>query len=215
MNSDFSQISLTRSRTIVLTGAGISKSAGIPTFEEFPKLRDVLNLEYFRQNYDEFWHTLKQLKKMIEDKKPTVSHTLLANQKNWLIVTMNIDSLHQKAGTNRLIEVHGNLEKVVCTHCCHKYPFEVVYDDLYCNECGGKLKPMVALYGEKVELYHIVMQEIKLYSDVLIIGTSFKTNFADQFRIAAEKLKKRIHIFNTDADEELMEYLIEQESSFF
>ena len=213
MNSDFLQDSLTRSRTIVLTGAGISKSAGIPTFEEFPELREVLTLEYFQQHYFEFWHTLKQLKKRVEGKNPTVAHTLLASKKNWLIVTMNIDSLHQKAGTEKLIEVHGNLEKVVCTNCCHKHPFEVVYDNIYCKDCGGRLKPMVALYGEDVKLYNIVMQEIKLYSDVLIIGTSFKTNFADQFRIAAEKLKKRIHIFNTDADEELMEYLIEYESS--
>jgi NAD-dependent deacetylase len=83
-------------------------------FEEFPKLRKILTLEYFEQNYENFWNTIKQLKKTIENKKPTIAHRLIANQKEWLVVTMNIDSLHQKAGTEKLIEVHGNLENIVC-----------------------------------------------------------------------------------------------------
>ena len=202
-------------RTIVLTGAGISKSAGIPTFEEFPQLREVLKLSYFEQCYNDFWNVLKYLKTTIKDKKPTTAHKLLAGKQDWLIVTMNIDSLHKKAGTEKLYEIHGNLEEVTCTKCLKKYDFNVAYDSIYCKECGGRLKPSVALYGEDVPLYKTIMKEIKLYNNVIIIGTSFKTCFASDFKTAAEKLGKNIKIFNKNADVELSEYLIDLETSLF
>ena len=198
-------------RTIVLTGAGISHSAGIPTFEAYPKLRDVLTLDYYRKDYFEFWKIVKELQLTIADKKPTTAHQLLANKPEWLIVTMNIDSLHEKAGTKRLVEVHGNLEHVVCIKCGKEYPFSVVDSTLCCEECGGKLRPKIALYGENIKLYNSVMQDINLYSTVIIIGTSFTTNFAAEFKRAAEELGKNLVIFNKNADHQLIDYLCEEE----
>lgn len=218
MQEDFMQNAFQnggKKRTIVLTGAGISQSAGIPTFDEFPELREVLTLEYFNKNFKEFWTEVIKLQKSVAGKRPTMAHTLLANQRDWRIVTMNIDSLHQKARTKNLLEVHGNLEKVACTHCSREFSFANVFESLYCPKCGGKLRPKVVLYGDKdVPGYKTAMQDIKLYSTVIIIGTSFKTNFADQFRFAAEALKKEIHIFNRNADEQLTDYLTDLECSF-
>ena len=198
-------------RTIVLTGAGISSSAGIPTFEENPKLRDILTLDYFRKDYLEFWKIVKELQQTIVSKQPTIAHKLLSNKQEWLIVTMNIDSLHTKAGTKRLVEVHGNLERVVCIKCGKEYPFSIVDSTLCCEECGGKLRPKIALYGENIKLYNSVMQDINLYSTVIIIGTSFTTNFAEEFKRAAEELGKKLIIFNENADSQVLDYLCEEE----
>jgi NAD-dependent deacetylase len=200
-------------RTIVLTGAGISHSAGIPTYEEFPKLRNILTMDFYRKDYFEFWRILAEFQKTIADKQPTMAHKLLANKPDWRIVTMNIDSLHTKAGTKNVVEVHGNLEHVVCTKCGKEYPFDIVDSQLSCEECGGKLRPKVALYGENVKLYNTVMQDINLYSTVIIIGTSFTTNFAEEFKRAAEELEKELIIFNENADSQLLDYLCEQEFS--
>ena len=204
-----------RKRTIVLTGAGISSQAGIPTFEEKPEYRDILDLEYFNQNFEDFWKKVIQFQKFVEGKNPTIAHNLLANKMDWPIVTMNIDSLHEKAGTQNLIEVHGNLKTVSCTKCNQKYPFAKVNDGLYCSKCGGRLRPDIALYGDQnIPGYKLAMQEMALCSTVLIVGTSFKTNFADQFYDAAKALSKEIIIFNQNVDEELTEYLLDIETRF-
>lgn len=203
--------SVGRKSTIVLTGAGISKAAGIPTFEEIPRLREYLTVDCFNNNYEEFWQEIKLIKKIVEGKEPTVAHNLLASKKDWQIVTMNIDSLHKKAGTSKLTEVHGNLETVTCTKCHKVYPFKNAGIELYCPKCGGKIKPNIALYGENVEVYKTVMKQLQIYTDVIIIGTSFMTGFASEFRDAANELGKNIRLFNTNANEELTEFMLEQE----
>ena len=199
-------------RTIVLTGAGISKSAGIPTFEEFPDLREVFSLDYYQNHYEDFWQTLVALQYRVADKQPTTAHKLLASKEDWMIITMNIDSLHEVAGTKKYLEVHGNLKQVYCAQCNKYHPFEVVRDDFYCPSCQGFLKSTISLYGEDVPAYQDAMKAIQIYDRVIIIGTSFKTGFANEFYEAAKKLEKDILIFNRDADEELTEFLIGLES---
>ena len=110
-------------KIIAFTGAGISKSAGIPTFEEVPGLKDKLSID-FKQNHPiEFTKTIKQLIANFRHKKPTKAHNILALF-NVPIITMNIDCLHTKAGSKKVFEIHGNYkdnnivlygEKMLCS----------------------------------------------------------------------------------------------------
>lgn len=204
----------THKGTCVLTGAGISVAAGIPTFNDRPELRNLFSLSFFNKDFKEFWKRTIELQESLAGKEPTTAHKLLAAQQDWRIITMNIDSLHEKAQTAKLLEVHGNFKNVICTGCRKEYPFEQVYSSLYCPICGARIRPKIALYGDEViPEYNIAMKQLDLCSTVIIIGTSYKTNFADQFRVAAKEKKKTILEFNKNADEQLEEYLCDLEFS--
>ena len=95
---------------IAFTGAGISKSAGIPTFEEVPNIKEKLSVEFKIKNPIEFAKVINSLKESVISKQPTRAHKVLAYFQI-PIITMNIDCLHQKAGSKNVIEIHGNVEK--------------------------------------------------------------------------------------------------------
>lgn len=85
-------------KVIAFTGAGISKSAGIPTFEEVDGLKEMLSVEFKKARPIEFREATNLLKSNVKDKEPTIAHKVLAEY-NIPIITMNIDGLHQKAGS--------------------------------------------------------------------------------------------------------------------
>lgn len=201
------QISAGNGKTICLTGAGCSQSAGIPTFAEQPGLRDKLSVEYMRTNYYDFFKTIQMLKKAIDGKEPTTAHKLIAQQKDWRVITMNIDSLHEKAGTIAL-EVHRNLKNVICSGCKRRHSIATIDTSYYCPSCGAKLQSPIWLYGDgNIPEYKTATQMLQLASTVIIIGTSFETGFSSEFLRIAKELGKEIHIFNENADAQLTEYL--------
>ena len=201
-----------KEKILVFTGAGISKSAGIPTFEETPNIREKLSLDFFNEHYEEFWNTVKKLQENIVGKKPTLAHELLAEE-DYLIITMNIDRLHTLAGSKRTIEVHGNLEKIQCTKCGREYPFNYIYESLTCEECNSNMRPQIALYGDtEISAYNTALQILKLYAckKVMIIGTSYNTGFAYEFYKLAQSLNCTIIEMNENADEQLTDFLVKQ-----
>lgn len=199
---------------LILTGAGISANAGIPTFDDIPEMRDVLSLEFFNRYYDEFWNKVKSFERQLQNVKPTMAHQLLA-EKEFEIITMNLDGLHSLAGSKNVIEVHGNMQKVDCINpnCKKEYPFEFVRNHSVCNECRSKLKPRIVLYGENSNQYKSAFEKLFTYAgkDFLIIGTSFKNEFPTKMQEQAQKLKCNVYIFNEDADEEILEYIMTNE----
>jgi len=199
-------------KRVVLTGAGISKNAGIPTFEENPGIRDILTLDCLHNQYELLWETVKKLRDATLGKEPTLAHKVLADH-NCTIITMNVDGLHQKAGSKSVLEVHGNLDKVECMGCKKELPIDCVYEDLFCPECHSKLRPKVALYGDSALKYSTAMQILRLNAgqDVLIVGTSYNTKFAYDFREYAMICDCKVYEFNTNADEELVNYFVNAE----
>ena len=146
---------------IALTGAGISKSAGIPTFQEFPDIRDKLSVYYKKSHPREFDETMETLKKNCSGKSPTKAHFALAKYKI-PIITMNIDGLHSAAGTDYVLEIHGNVDKnnVVL------YGQSINYADESINlvyKCGSFCKSN------------------NIDGILIIIGTSMQTQFANYF----------------------------------
>jgi NAD-dependent deacetylase len=153
------------SGTIALTGAGISVPSGIPDFRspgegiwEKVNPMEVAHIEAFRHDPARFWGFYRERLQMLGDKQPNGAHEALADlERRGLlegVITQNIDTLHTKAGSERVIEVHGSIRTASCQGCGHRFPMEDV-EALFgedgaaiCSECGGHVKPDVVLFGE-------------------------------------------------------------------
>ncbi|MGZ5313940.1 MAG: SIR2 family NAD-dependent protein deacylase, partial [Solirubrobacterales bacterium] len=151
--------------TVALTGAGISVPSGIPDFRspgtgiwEKVDPMEVAHIDAFRRDPARFWGFYRPRFQMLGDVEPNDAHRALAElERRGLIegvITQNIDRLHRKAGSERLVEVHGTIDTSSCFDCGQSYKLEQVeelFDDrgaAVCQECSGNVKPDVVLFGE-------------------------------------------------------------------
>jgi NAD-dependent deacetylase len=150
--------------TVALTGAGISVPSGIPDFRspgtglwENVDPMEVAHLDVFLNDPGRFWSYYRPRFGMLSDKEPNPAHRALAQlEKRGMldaVITQNIDTLHRKAGSRKVIEVHGTIETGSCWTCKAGYPLDAVqamFDDdgVARCDCGGPVKPDVVLFGE-------------------------------------------------------------------
>jgi NAD-dependent deacetylase len=151
--------------TVALTGAGISVPSGIPDFRspgeglwEKVDPMEVAHIDAFRRDPARFWSFYRPRLHSLGDVEPNGAHEALAQleQRGLLeaVITQNIDTLHQKAGSQRVIEVHGSIRTASCQSCGAEYPLaevEALFGDdgaAACSDCGGPVKPDVVLFGE-------------------------------------------------------------------
>jgi NAD-dependent deacetylase len=151
--------------TVALTGAGISVPSGIPDFRspgtglwENVDPMEVAHIDVFRRDPKRFWAYYRPRFGMLSEKQPNAAHAALAEleSKGLLdaVITQNIDRLHRKAGSERVIEVHGTIETSSCLDCGASYALDLVdalFDDegvARCDGCSGPVKPDVVLFGE-------------------------------------------------------------------
>jgi NAD-dependent deacetylase len=182
-------------RTVALTGAGISVPSGIPDFRspgtglwEKVDPMEVAHIEVFHRDPRRFWSYYRPRFGMLDDKQPNRAHDVLAELESRgmldAVITQNIDRLHRKAGSRRIIEVHGTIETSSCVSCSASYPLAEV-EDLFdsegvarCSECAGPVKPDVVLFGEllperAIEEAHALAQTADL---MLCIGSSLEVH---------------------------------------
>ena len=151
---------------VALTGAGISVPSGIPDFRspgtglwENVNPMEVAHIDAWRADPERFWHFYGNRFATLEDKEPNGAHRALveleARGRLDAVITQNIDRLHRRAGTSRLIEVHGSIDTSSCLTCSSAYPIAEVRARLEASEisvphcdCGEPLKPDVVLFGE-------------------------------------------------------------------
>lgn len=167
-------------------GAGVSTESGIPDFRsvdglyhqkyDFPP-ETILSHTFFVRNTKEFYRFYRD-KMLCLDAEPNAAHKKLAEleQKGKLkaVVTQNIDGLHQKAGSRRVLELHGSVHRNYCQSCHKTYDAQYMLHapgEVPRCECGGIIKPDVVLYEESLDqqtlrdsIYYIS------HADVLIIG---------------------------------------------
>lgn len=151
--------------TVALTGAGISVPSGIPDFRtpgtglwERVDPMEVAHIDAFHRDTARFWRYYRPRFSELGAKAPNAAHSALAELESRghldAVVTQNIDRLHHKAGTRRVVEVHGSIETSSCTSCGSSYGIDAVealFDDdgvATCGCCMGKVKPDVVLFGE-------------------------------------------------------------------
>jgi NAD-dependent deacetylase len=151
---------------VALTGAGISVPSGIPDFRtpgsglwENVNPMEVAHIDAWRADPERFWHFYGDRFTTLREKEPNGAHAALVALEEMgrldAVVTQNIDMLHRRAGTRRLVEVHGTIEHSSCLSCLARYPLDEVRRRLadslvsvpFCD-CGEPLKPDVVLFGE-------------------------------------------------------------------
>ncbi len=177
----------TSNHCMVYTGAGISKESGIPPFRGEDGIwnkYDPKNLElsYYYRNTAESWKLIKNIFYDFFDKaEPNKAHLVLADwEKRGIvksIITQNIDSLHQKAGSREVIEFHGTNSSFVCMDCSAVYSTdELILTDSVpkCEKCGGNLKPNFIFFGEAIpsDASAKSFSEAEKTDLVIIVGTT-------------------------------------------
>ena len=164
------------------TGAGISQSAGIPTFRGKNGIWDEYDWQDYacQTAYDEdpekVWNFHMHRRKLCRPARPTSAHKLIAKLEETYpgcvaVVTQNIDGLHRMAGSKNLIELHGN---VWYSHCqCSDEPIED-NNELYCTECNSNRRPLITWFGDSLDTQHMLDADEagELSRTVISIGTS-------------------------------------------
>jgi NAD-dependent deacetylase len=181
-------------RAVVLTGAGISVPSGIPDFRspgtglwENVDPMEVAHIDAWRRDPNRFWSFYAQRFASLTDKQPNEAHLALAElERRGLVravITQNIDRLHRLAGTERLIEVHGSIDRSVCMQCDGKVSIDRVVALLaendgapLCEACVAPLKPDVVLFGELLpERALAEAQALALDADLMLcVGSSLE-----------------------------------------
>jgi NAD-dependent deacetylase len=151
---------------VALTGAGISVPSGIPDFRspgtglwENVDPMEVAHIDAWRADPQRFWKFYGHRFQTLEGKQPNGAHRALVELERRgrldAVITQNIDMLHRKAGTRRLVEVHGTIEHSSCLSCGARYPLAEVRARLAADpdgvprcDHGHPLKPDVVLFGE-------------------------------------------------------------------
>jgi NAD-dependent deacetylase len=185
---------VTRPANGALTGAGISVPSGIPDFRspgtglwENVDPMEVAHIDAWRRDPERFWSFYAERFVSLMDKTPNDAHFALAELERRgrlrAVITQNIDRLHRLAGTERLIEVHGSIERSVCMECGGKVAIERVVELVaaaggapQCEICVAPLKPDVVLFGELLpERALAEAQALSLDADLMIcVGSSLE-----------------------------------------
>ena len=166
-------------------GAGVSTESGIPDFRSKDGLYNqkykyppefILSHTFFMNNPEEFFKFYKEKMNSLKY-KPNITHIKLAELekigKLKAIVTQNIDGLHEKAGSKKVLLLHGTIYRNYCMKCNKFYDAKYIFNnkDVPRCDCGGLIKPDVVLYEEGLD-DEVVRETIKVISeaDLLIIG---------------------------------------------
>ena len=172
---------------IALTGAGISVPSGIPDFRSKGGLWDkydpmiYANISSFHRTPEKIWDMIFDMMSLVINAKPNDAHYTLAKLENLgilkALVTQNIDGLHCKAGSSKVIEFHGNTELLECLKCGKSFKSEsyrITEKKIPLCSCGAVLKPSVIFFGEAIpEDALIESTDFAASADaVLVIGTS-------------------------------------------
>ena len=185
------------SKIIIMSGAGISTSAGIPDFRstglglydrfkdsDLPHPTAIFSLDYFLRNPKPFYNIVFELYPKVKNAKPTTTHQFISklneNRKLLKHYTQNVDGLDRLAGLpdDKLVEAHGHIKTGTCLYC--KKQYEMSYIEKFiikkeiptCIKCNKVIKPDVVLFGESLPPKFKNSQDWKECDLLIIIGTS-------------------------------------------
>jgi len=190
-------------RLVVLTGAGVSAESGIPTFREASTglwarydPQQLATVEGFLENPKLVWEWYSYRRTLVAGASPNPGHRALARLEQILpslvVITQNIDGLHRRAGSSRIIELHGNINRVKCFRGDEIY--ENWSDEDYkgevpprCSKCNSFLRPDVVWFGESLPEREIgeAFYNTENCDLMLVVGTSGQVQPAASLPAAA------------------------------
>jgi NAD-dependent deacetylase len=150
-------------RIAVLTGAGTSAESGVPTFREAQSglwarydPQQLATPEAFRRNPGLVWDWYSWRRSLVAEAKPNAGHHALAKMEElapeFTLITQNVDGLHQQAGNQAVIELHGNIMRTKCSDCdiIVEERFDTIPGPPRCSSCDRPLRPDVVWFGENL-----------------------------------------------------------------
>lgn len=199
------------SYTVIFTGAGMSTESGLPDFRSSKgiwKQKDptkIASTDALNHNVHEFIEFYRERVLGVKQYKPHKGHHILADWEHkgiiQSIITQNVDGFHQLAGSKRVAELHGTLQKLHCQSCGKEYSSEeYVQEDYYCDECNGVLRPSIVLFGESLpeEAFQTALIESENAELFIVLGSSLTVTPANQFPLIAKESSSKLVIVNQD-----------------
>jgi NAD-dependent deacetylase len=153
----------TSSRIVALTGSGISAESGVPTFRDAQtglwsrfNPEELATPEAYARNPRLVWEWYAHRRELVRRAVPNAGHHALVEMErrvpDWILVTQNVDGLHQRAGSGRVLELHGNIHRTQCFENNHPVDQWPETDEVppRCPLCGGRLRPAVVWFNENL-----------------------------------------------------------------
>jgi len=193
-------ILLDSKKIVFVTGAGISHESGIPTFRgkdglwrKFDSMQ-LATIDAFYNNPKLIWEWYEERRKNILNAKPNPGHsaiTELEKYKKVVVLTQNIDGLHQRAGSTNVLELHGSIIRIKCTVCNFKDEIPTSFEILppKCKRCNNILRPDVVWFGESLPLnvWNQAIVEVNSCDAMIIAGTSLVVSPANTLPLYAKQ----------------------------
>lgn len=174
---------------MALTGAGVSAESGVPTFRgggasavwKGMSFDVISSAQMVTENLKEVWEWFDYRRGVLATCVPNPAHAALAEIESrvsdFLLVTQNVDGLHNRAGSKNVVEIHGNINRARCEGCGRKFELEfdvVPHNPVNCEGCGSDLRPDIVLFGEMLPdgAYEKAIDWAERCDLFFVIGTS-------------------------------------------
>lgn len=186
-------------KIVFVTGAGISQESGIPTFRGKDGLwrkhdpMQLATIDAFFDNPKLVWEWYEERRKNILNAQPNLGHTAIAQLEKYkevVVLTQNIDGLHQRAGSTNVLELHGSIIRIKCTVCNFKDEITTSFEDLPPScRCGSMLRPDVVWFGESLpqDVWHRAIVHASSCDVMIIAGTSLVVSPANSLPVYAKQ----------------------------
>jgi NAD-dependent deacetylase len=211
------QMIASHNRIVAFTGAGVSAESGIATYRGAGGLwskydpEKYASIDYFMKDPTYYWNFFRDERHdIMNEAEPNLAHKSLVvlEQQGKLssVITQNIDGLHYKTGSQKVLELHGNTTRFYCFDCHDPYSMAEARAKLdkklppLCNKCGGVLRPDVVLFGEMLPTDVILEaeEEIKRCDLLIVIGSSLVVYPAANLPYQAKLNGAKLVILNID-----------------
>lgn len=169
---------------VVLSGAGISAESGLKTFRdsdglwEGHQVMDVATLDGFRRNPELVLNFYNDRRKQVIHSEPNLAHQIIASLESYFevwVVTQNVDDLHERAGSKKVLHLHGEILKVRSSYRSDLiYPWKTDLNIGDRCEYGSQLRPHIVWFGEEVPLIYHASQLVQKADVLIVIGTSLQ-----------------------------------------
>lgn len=200
---------------VILTGAGISAESGLPTFRNDGglwagrRIEEISTPEALERNPDAVCAFYDERREEAAKAEPNAAHRAVAKlERHWretakgefLLVTQNVDDLHERAGSKRVIHMHGQLNSALCVECgWHGPRFNPLEDDRECAGCGrDALRPDIVLFGEAPRYLKQIETALEGCDIFVAVGTSGTVYPAAGFVDIAKNRGAETHQFNIE-----------------
>lgn len=173
-----------RKKIVFLTGAGVSAESGVKTFRDHDGLwegvdvMEVASIDGWRKDREKVLRFYNQRRQQLDEVVPNAAHLAIAElEKDYdvVVITQNVDDLHERAGSSKILHLHGELKKM-CSSNNKKltlpYDKDIQIGDKH--EDGSQLRPFIVWFGEDVPMIEDATLEIRKADIVVIVGTSLQ-----------------------------------------